>query len=160
MFLRMIYRHKSVIATGTGILVSIMVGCSPVPTASRSPITETSLPAVITTVQCEEELILPQIAEVQPARPAPGSEITVIGAGGYIRDTCGGYKEGSKNFELYLDQEPDPVTDFVCYVNHCEGTLILPDTISAGTHCLAVFEEIGPGASPDRCQFEFQVIAE
>jgi hypothetical protein len=76
-----------------------------------------------------------------------GSEINVIGSGGYIQDTCGGYIEGAREFKLYLDHEP--VGDLTCYVNRCERKLTLPGTLTAGQHCLSV--EAGT------CEFEFQV---
>ena len=102
------------------------------------------------TIQCKQELILPQIMEIRPAQARPGGEIEVIGAGGYVRDSCGGYVEGARTFELYLDNEL--LGDLSCYVNHCEGKLTMPSTLSEGSHCLSV--------ETDKCQFEFQVTTE
>jgi hypothetical protein len=112
--------------------------------------TPTPLLIVTATIQCEQTLIGPTIMEIQPAEPMAGSEITVIGSGGYIQDTCGGYIEGAREFKLYLDHEP--IGDLVCYVNHCEGKLTLPGTLTVGQHCLSV--ETG------MCEFEFQVARE
>jgi len=100
------------------------------------------------TLPCEQELIPPQIMEIQPAEPAAGSEIKIIGFGGYIQDTCGGYFEGAREFKLHLDREP--IGALSCYVNRCEGSLTLPATLTSGAHCLSV--------EPDTCEFEFQVV--
>jgi hypothetical protein len=88
--------------------------------------------------------------EIQPAEPAAGSELKVIGSGGYIQDTCGGYIEGARESKLYLDHEP--IGDLSCYVNRCEGNLTLPATLTNGPHCLSV--------EANACEFEFQVVTE
>jgi len=106
-------------------------------------------PSPTSMLPCEQELIPPQIMEIQPTEPEVGSEIKVIGSGGYTQDTCGGYMEGSKVFKLHLDNEP--VGDLSCYVNRCEGNLTLPSTLTVGPHCLSV--------EADTCEFEFQVTA-
>jgi hypothetical protein len=111
--------------------------------------TPTPLLTDTATIPCEQTLVAPTIMEIQPAEPMAGSEINVIGSGGYIQDTCGGYIETAREFKLYLDQEP--IGDLSCYVNRCEGKLALPSTLTVGRHCLSV--EAGT------CQFEFQVVA-
>jgi hypothetical protein len=85
--------------------------------------------------------------EIQPPQPMAGSEITIIGSGGYLQDSCGGFMEGDRSFRLYLDNEP--LGDVSCYVNRCEGKVTLPNTIATGAHCLST--------EPDTCPFEFQV---
>jgi hypothetical protein len=90
------------------------------------------------------------ITEIQPAQGVPGSEINVIGAGGYIRDSCGYYNESARTFHLYLDNEL--VGELLCYVNHCEGKTTLSIAIMPGTHCLST--------KKDKCEFEFQVAAQ
>jgi hypothetical protein len=97
-----------------------------------------------------QELVPPRLAEILPAQPLPGSEITVLGAGGYLQDSCGGYVESARLFTLYLDREH--AGSLTCYVNRCEAKVMLPETISAGSHCLSVDSE--------ECQFEFQVSAQ
>jgi hypothetical protein len=104
---------------------------------------------ITATVPCEQTLVTPTILEIQPAEPVAGGEINVIGSGGYIQDTCGGFIEGARAFELFLDHEP--IGELSCYVNRCEGKLTLPDPLTAGMHCLSV--EAGT------CEFEFQVVA-
>jgi len=88
------------------------------------------------TPQCAENLIPPAITEIQPAEPVVGSEITVIGSGGFMQDSCGGVNESAKSFPLYLDNES--AADLQCYVNHCEAKLRLGDTLADGAHCLSM----------------------
>lgn len=92
----------------------------------------------------------PTIMEIQPAEPVAGSEIHVIGSGGYVQDTCGGCNESARAFALYLDHEH--FGELTCYVNRCEGTAILSDSISPGLHCLSV--------EADKCEFEFQIASQ
>jgi hypothetical protein len=112
--------------------------------------TPTLLRTVTATVSCEQTLVAPTIREIQPVEPAAGSEIKIMGSGGYIQDTCGGYIEGAREFKLHLDREP--IGALSCYVNHCEGNLTLPATLTNGPHCLSV--------EADTCEFEFQVVTE
>ena len=142
--------RRLVIAILWSILLSVMSACASEQTAPLHTATAMSSPSVTGTAECEQELIPPQIMEIQPAEPRLGSEINVIGSGGYVQDNCGGYIEGSKVFRVYLDHEL--IGDLSCYVNHCEGKFTLPATLSIGSHCLSV--EIGT------CQFEFQTIAQ
>jgi hypothetical protein len=132
---------------GLGVLYCLISSCAP---DQRPPPTATVMPPASPTaaLPCEQELIPPQIMEIQPAEPAAGSEVKVIGSGGYIQDTCGGYIEGAREFKLYLDHEP--IGALSCYVNHCEGNLTLPGTLVVGSHCLAV--------EANTCEFEFQVV--
>ncbi len=85
--------------------------------------------------------------EIRPAQIMPGSEVTVIASGGYFRDTCGGYNEGSRIYKIYLDNEP--IADLSCYINHCEGKFVLSDSIAVGSHCM--------GVQKGTCQLELQV---
>jgi hypothetical protein len=128
-------------------MLIVPTGCSAEPVTATSAVTNTPAPAVTAPVPCEQELVLPQVMEIEPAQANPGSEITVIGSGGYVQDSCGGNLESAREFGLYLDNEY--VSDLTCYVNHCEGKLVLPDTLSVGLHCLS--------AEIDECQFEFQI---
>ena len=130
-----------------GILLIVTTGCSPQQVVATNAVTHIPSPSVTATVPCAQELIAPQIIEIRPAQAVPGSEITVTGSGGYVRDSCGGYIEGAREFKLYLDNEP--VSNLSCYVNHWEGKLVLQDTLSVGKHCLSV--------EMDKCQFEFQI---
>jgi hypothetical protein len=139
-------RFKIIISIWLEILLTLITACTLGETTSPNTTTATPQRSVTATVQCVQEPVPPQITEIQPAEPLPGSEINVIGSGGYLQDTCGGYIEGLKIFKIYLDNEP--VGDLSCYINHCEGKLTLPSTLSTGTHCLSV--EVG------QCQFEFQ----
>jgi hypothetical protein len=90
-------RLRFAIAIWSGLLLAVTTTCSPEQTAlPRSSSTAT--------VQCEK-VILPQITEVRPAQAIAGSEMSVIGYGGYI-DSCGLIIEGDRSFKLYLDNIP------------------------------------------------------
>ena len=121
--------------------------CTPSQSSPPSPTAFTPLPVTTTATACEQSLVPPEIREIQPAEPIAGSEITIIGSGGYLQDTCGGFIEGARFFKVYLDRKP--LGDLSCYINRCEAKATLPDTISSGIHCLS--------AEPDECQFEFQI---
>src|SRR5512142_2889226 len=54
------------------------------------------------TKQCLSEEILPTIEEVQPEQVRPGSVVTVSASGGYLRDSCGAYIEGSRTYKIYV----------------------------------------------------------
>ena len=99
------------------------------------------------TPECVENVILPTIIEIQPAWPSAGSEVTIIGSGGFVRDSCGGVNESARSFPLYLDNEP--AADLQCYVSHCEAKLRLGDTLADGAHCLSMQKDV--------CEFEFRI---
>ncbi len=125
------------------------------PTSSRvPPALENSTPVSsinpappVETPACTEKMVPPVITEIQPSPVLPGSEITVMGRGGYIQDSCGGFNESARSFKLYLDNEP--VGDFQCYVNHCETKIKLAGSITLAEHCLST--------QPHVCEFRFQV---
>ncbi len=93
---------------------------------------------------------MPKIEEIRPAQIKPGSEVTVIASGGYVRDNCGGYNESARSYTIYLDDEP--FADLSCYVNHCEGKFVLPESTTVGPHCL--------GVQKGTCQMELEVAGE
>lgn len=147
-------RHPSrvILSICLGLVVSLGPACDP----GRMAPPSTPTPLATATLLCEQTLIPPQIVEIQPARPMPGDEITVMGYGGHIEDTCGGFIEGSREFTFYLDGEP--AGSLSCYINRCEGKFTLPDTASTGTHCLTAGE--APLFEPAQCPFEFELIQE
>lgn len=150
------YRTFVTFAIWTGVLVCTSTACSPGPGTPTIPPAKTSLSLATATLSCEQTPIPPLIAEIQPALPKPGDEITVIGSGGLIQDSCGGYIEGLREFPLYLDREP--VGSISCYINRCEGKFMLPDTATIGPHCLIANE--ASMVEPDQCPFEFEVVQE
>jgi hypothetical protein len=97
---------------------------------------------------CVEELVPPQLTETQPILIAPEEQLMVLGTGGYIRDSCGGYNESARAFPLYLDGQP--IGSLGCYVNLCEGRFIIPPGTQPGPHCVST--------EPGRCDLEIQVI--
>ena len=112
-----------------------------------TPVIENSTQA-LSTPQCVETLMPPIITEIQPAQPSAGNEITVIGNGGFIQDSCGGVNESARSFTLYLDDEP--VGDFICYVDDCELKFRLPDALTEGPHCLSTQKDV--------CEFSLPVV--
>ena len=94
--------------------------------------------------------MLPKIEEIRPATIKPGTEVSVVASGGYLRDNCGVFIEGSRVYKLYFDDEP--IADLACYINHCEGKFTLPLSVSAGRHCM--------GVQKGSCQTEVDVQAQ
>jgi hypothetical protein len=95
-----------------------------------------------------QQEILPTITEVQPAEITRGSEVSLVGKGGYLKDSCGGYLEGARTYQVYLDDEP--AGELSCYANHCEGKFKLPARAGVGKHCL--------GVQKGTCQMELEVV--
>jgi hypothetical protein len=145
-----------------GILFLAMQSCASTINQSSIPISpsrvspslnnSTQIPSVnlaplVETPKCEEQTIPLKIAAIRPFQVMPGSEITIIGTGGYVQDSYHGFNESARTFQLYLDNKS--VGELLCYVNHCEAKIILADTIASGLHCLST--------QKDFCEFEFQV---
>ena len=104
----------------------------------------------VETPACTEKTVPPIIADVQPSPALPGSEITIIGTGGYIQDSCGGINESARSYKLYLDDEL--VGDLLCYVNRCETIITLAGSIASKSHCLSTQKGV--------CEFQLQVGSE
>jgi hypothetical protein len=79
-----------------------------------------------------DTLIWPALIGLEPAQAGAGQGVHVIGQGGYLLDARGGYNESARAFPLLLDGAA--AGELVCYVNHCEGELALPDDVMPGTH--------------------------
>jgi len=141
-------RLKATHAVLMAVLLLFMSACtSAIPGFVNEP---TPTPSSATEeLKCSKKFVPPKITEVQPGRGKPGSDIKVLGAGGYEQDTCGGYDESARDFGMYLDGEP--VEALQCYINHCEAKLTLPSTITPGKHCLSL--------QKDACELEFVVSA-
>jgi len=130
------------------ILLAGTAACSPRQITPPDAQTLVPVPGTSAT-QCPQEEVPPKIMEVRPAQITPGSDVTVIGSGGFIQDTCGSTIEGSRVFKVYLDNQP--VADFSCTINHCEGKFTLSSSVALGAHCLS--------AQKGTCQMELQVAA-
>ncbi len=128
---------------------SIIPSSSPFPPAldSSTPVSPINTPGFVEPTVCGEATIPPRIVDVQPSPIRPGSQITITGTGGYIQDSCGGYNESARTFNLFLDNEL--VSDLLCYVNQCKLTIYLADMITTGSHCLSTQKDI--------CEYKFQV---
>lgn len=120
--------------------------------SARRPVPAATLVAFpgTPTAECLQEEILPKITEVRPTQITPGTEMTVIATGGYLRDTCGGYNESAQLYKIYVDDKP--IADLSCYVNHCESRFALPDSTTVGPHCMGVLK--------GTCQLRFEVARE
>jgi len=81
-------------------------------------------------------VVWPVLTELQPAQAAPGDQVHLIGRGGYLFYSGGGYDESSRTFEIHFDGEP--AGSIGCYVNHCEGDLTIPVDASPGTYEVSV----------------------
>jgi hypothetical protein len=91
--------------------------------------------------------VWPQLDNAQPAQASPGTEIKVVGSGGYLR--CGqGYNESARSFELYFDGQP--IGSIACYVKHCEVTLEIPADAASGVHTISVEGGSGVNIQVDR----------
>lgn len=125
---------------------------SPVPATLDNEMKASPIPPTpfIETPACAEKMLPPIITDVQPSPVLPGSEITIMGTGGYIEDSCGGINESARAFKLYLDDEL--VGDFLCYINRCETKITLADSIVAKSHCLSTQKGV--------CEFQLQVGSE
>ncbi len=88
------------------------------------------------TPQCVMVEELPQIKEVQPEEIRPGTEVTVSGDGGFLKDNCGGYIESARTYQIFFDDEP--IADLNCYVHYCQGKFVIPQNTEPGSHCLGV----------------------
>jgi hypothetical protein len=106
------------------------------------------VPPLAAATSCEQAEVPPRITEVRPADAKPGSQVTVIGSGGFFRDNCGGYDESARAYQIYLDDEL--AGSISCYVNHCEGKLLIPQSAVAGKHCLGVHK--------GTCQMEISIV--
>lgn len=104
----------------------------------------------VETPACTEKTLPPIITDVQPSPALPGSEITIIGTGGYTQDLCGGINESARSFKLYLDDEL--VGDLLCYINRCETKITLAGSIASKSHCLSTQKGV--------CEFQLQVGSE
>ncbi len=134
------------LAAATFVIVTALTACG-APAAPREVPTIVPFPGT-PTAQCAQEEVLPKIQEIQPEVIRPGSDVTVSASGGYLRDNCGVYIEGSRIYKIYFDDEP--VADLSCYVNHCEGKFTLAQSVTVGRHCM--------GVEKGSCQLEIDVV--
>jgi hypothetical protein len=105
---------------------------APATTAPASKVPSTRLPTL--TAEPGGTLVLPSFHEVLPPEASPGEEVRVIGSGGYLKLTGGGYNEASRNFPLLFDGEP--IGKVSCYVNRCEGRFTIQVGTAPGPHLI------------------------
>jgi hypothetical protein len=121
-------------AAPTAVEAQATAGAQPA-TGSPPPTTATPPPDGCLAADTAE-MVWPRLGEVQPPHIQPGGEVTVLGSGGYVRCGSGAYNESARSFQLFLGGAP--ASSIGCYVNRCEGTLVVPMTATAGTHVIAV----------------------
>jgi hypothetical protein len=132
------------VVTSSACTKSTQAAATPAPNGSETEPPEDSqlVPAfpIPTDYQCDETLILdwPVIDSATPDPAGPGSTVELVGHGGVIR--CGNaYEESSRDFDVLL--EGRRIGSINCYVNHCEGTILLPDDLDPGDYDLQVAED-------------------
>jgi hypothetical protein len=112
-------------------------GVSASPATPAATTAATKMPsAQLSTLTPEQggTLVLPSFQEVLPPEASPGEEVRVIGRGGYLKLTAGGYNEANRNFPLLFDGVP--IGQVSCYVNRCEGKFIIPADTTPGPHLI------------------------
>jgi hypothetical protein len=131
-------------------LIALGAGCAPAaPTAVETRSTAIFQPATTTPPPATEtmaptgclpsetaDIVWPRLGEIQPPQIQPGGEVTVVGSGGYVQCGSGAYNESARSFQLFFGGQP--ASSIGCYVNRCEGKLVVPMTATAGTHVIAV----------------------
>lgn len=105
-------------------------------------------PPPASTHDCKWETVLPELVDVQPTPVQSGTEIKLMGFGGFLKDNCGGYNESARSFPLYLDH--DLIGEVSCYVNRCQATVTIPPQTPPGTYCFSTV--------PAQCDVEVTVI--
>lgn len=113
---------------------------SVIPSLTTSPTDDSPHFPIPENYQCDQELVLewPVIDQVVPSPASAGTRVEISGHGGAIR--CGNaYDESSRDFDVFLDDES--VGSINCYVNHCEGSVILPENLEQGSHWLTIGPE-------------------
>jgi hypothetical protein len=84
------------------------------------------------------QTVWPQLELIDPSPAIIGEKVTVVGRGGYleIETEAGiGYDESSRSFQLYL--VGDEVGEIVCFVNRCEGEIVIPAELVSGKYELS-----------------------
>lgn len=109
----------------------------------------TTVPATLstTTAECTREAHPPLLTRVDPSPVPAGGKFKLTGSGGYLYDSCLGFDESARSFDVHLDGRP--LGSITCYVNHCEGSFTLPSEIGTGGHCLSI--------EPEACDLQIQV---
>ncbi len=97
-------------------------------------------------------LVWPELEAASHDVAERGDQVGVGGHGGFVFMSPRGYDESNRGFALFLSGSR--VGTLQCYVNHCSGTVTIPDEASDGTHSLAVEGgsslqlQIGPKFTP------------
>ena len=87
----------------------------------------------------EPQMIWPQLEIVDPSPALIGEKLTIVGRGGYLQietEAGIGYDESYRTFPMFLDREE--FGELGCFVNRCEGEMIIPLDLEPGEYELSV----------------------
>jgi hypothetical protein len=87
----------------------------------------------------EGKVVWPEFDSIEPAQTVGGSKLSIEGHGGYVQREVEGstmYDETYRTFKLYLDGEEIGI--FACFVNRCEGEVVIPAGTESGEHEISV----------------------
>lgn len=85
------------------------------------------------------EMVWPQLERVEPSPAVIGEKLVIVGRGGYVKietEAESGYNESYRTFPLYLDSQE--LGELGCFVNRCEGEIIIPSDLGPGEYELSV----------------------
>ena len=129
--------------TFSGDLVAITsTPVSPITQLATPPSSPTPpAPPTSSAPEFTEVTVYPSLSEVQPSEVATGQEVKLQGFGGLIElrkpdGSAGGYIESARSFEVYLDG--NPLGTIRCYVNVCNGAVVVPASTESGDHKISV----------------------
>ncbi len=128
-------------AEGQGTFSGDLVAITSTPV---SPITQPATPPASPTPAAPDftqVTVYPSLYEVQPSEVAPGQEVKLQGSGGLIElrkpdGSTTGYIESARSFEVYL--EGNHLGTIQCYVNVCNGAVVIPASTGSGDHEISV----------------------
>ena len=119
-----------------------LIACSQT-TGTETPTSEGDIPtpaeATLAVTSLGSEIFWPLLEAVEPSPATIGAELRIIGQGGYRlfeSEGGGGYDESYREFRLFLEGEE--IGKLGCYVNRCEGEIVLPADLNPGKYELSV----------------------
>ena len=109
-------------------ITTAFTSASPTPNATAAA-RETATPTPIPT------MVWPMLNSVEPQEISAGEVVTITGNGGYLFYPPSGYDESSRSFDLVFNSEV--ISTIGCYVNYCQGNLLVPADAEAGVHLIS-----------------------
>jgi hypothetical protein len=83
-------------------------------------------------------MVWPQLVSVESSPALTGGKLVIVGHGGYLQfetETGIEYDESSRSFQLFLDGKE--IGEIICFVNRCEGEIVVPIELEAGEYELS-----------------------